>query len=441
MKIGILTFYSSEYQPLADVVIPNRDAYCELYGYEHVVKLGPYKDASEYYAIDRMVFLRDFLFENPDSPDVVFLMALNNYIMNYTKKLEDFLTDEKDFFITADSNGLNTGIFAIRKTEWSKKWLDFVIEKSLTIDHHWYEQKVVMDHANDETWREKIKILPQNSFNSYDYRLYKMPATTEGQFKKGDFIFHAPGIAYWENCSLLEFRVRLFKGGWVQRNFIGKQSEPTMRKSVSDFYKKENNPEYYKKYNEEHRSRFDFLFKEFDLANVRDLKVADFGGGVSELLIRLHPSNEKHCFDGAQLSGIDLPFEYHPTDLDQNIDWPDSYFQLSIVTETLEHLSSPYKLIEEIKRMTRIGGRVLITIPDARMEHNSPYFPLFYPESNFESWLDQMALPRLHKAFFDGAWPSWCYLCENRPWFEKKLPFPKAEAKFRDATQLDASNI
>lgn len=215
----------------------------------------------------------------------------------------------------------------------------------------------------------------------------------------------------------------------------------TQRPSVSNFYNKESDPEYYKKYNTEHRPRFDFLFKEFSLADVKNYRIGDFGGGTSEILARLDPSNEKHCFDGAQIDASGLPFEYHMANLDQKIDWQGGYFDLSIASEVLEHLASPYTAVEEIKRMTKIGGRILITIPDIRMTHNSPYFPLFYPETNFEAWLDQMALPRLHKALFNVSWPSWCYLCENRPWSEKKLAFPKHEAKFIEATPLESTNI
>lgn len=211
--------------------------------------------------------------------------------------------------------------------------------------------------------------------------------------------------------------------------------------SVKNFYKKEGDPEYYKKYNEGHRPRFDFLFKEFDLQNVRGLKAADFGGGVSEILTRLDSSNEKHCFDGADLKDAALPFTYHLCDLNYKLDFQGRYFDFSIASEVLEHLASPYTAVEEIKRLTKLGGRILITIPDIRMTHNSPYFPLFYPETNFEAWLDQMALPRLKKALFNGNWPSWCFLCENRPWSEKKLPFPKSEDKFTDATPLESTNI
>jgi len=65
-----------------------------------------------------------------------------------------------------------------------------------------------------------IRVLPQNAISSYDYRLYNMSEGTTGHFQKGDFVFHPPGIAYYETCSLLEARVQLFSGEWVKDNMI-----------------------------------------------------------------------------------------------------------------------------------------------------------------------------------------------------------------------------
>jgi hypothetical protein len=151
---------------------------------------------------------------------------VHTYIMNFTRRLEEFLTEQHDFFITADCHGLNAGSFVVRKSEWSRRWLAFLIEKAIVIDHGWYEQKVMQDYAGTPEWSEKIKILPQNSINSYDYRLYNMSEGTEGHFKSGDFVFHAPGIAASESCSLLEARVKLFSGDWVKQNVVGAAGGP-----------------------------------------------------------------------------------------------------------------------------------------------------------------------------------------------------------------------
>jgi mannan polymerase II complex MNN10 subunit len=224
MKVALLTFYTPNFQPLADIIVPNKERYCHIAGYEHIVKIGPYADPKWYYAIDRLKYVQDVLFKTPNAIDIIWVLNLHTYIMNYRKRLETVLTDEHDFFITSSCNGLNAGSFVVRKSEWSMRWLSFVIEKALAGDHCWYEQKVMQDHAGGEGWREKIKILPQNAINSMDYRLYDMPESTEGQFKKGDFVFHAPGIAAWETCSLLEARIKLFTGEWINENLIG-QSE------------------------------------------------------------------------------------------------------------------------------------------------------------------------------------------------------------------------
>jgi len=55
MKIVLLTFYTRDFQPLADIVLQNKEEYCRIAGYEHVVKVGPYADPNCYYAIDRLM--------------------------------------------------------------------------------------------------------------------------------------------------------------------------------------------------------------------------------------------------------------------------------------------------------------------------------------------------------------------------------------------------
>lgn len=220
MNISLLTFYSPSFQPLADVTVPNKEAYCRAAGYEHIVKIGPFGDPNHYYAIDRLIYVSDLLFRSAQHIDLLWVLNLHTYIMNAGKRLESVLTDEHDFFISADCNGLNAGSFVVRRSEWSKQWLAFLVEKALAGNHHWYEQKVMQDHADAEPWRQKIKVLPQNAINSYDYRLYNMSESTEGQFKKGDLVFHAPGIAYTETCGLLEARVKLFTSEWVKENCI-----------------------------------------------------------------------------------------------------------------------------------------------------------------------------------------------------------------------------
>lgn len=220
MKITLLTFYSREYQSLADITVPNKEEYCRRAGYEHIVRTGPYANAAYYYAVDRLIFLKDLLSRSTGAPELVWVLNLHTYIMNYQKRLEEVVSEEHDFFISADCHGLNAGSFVVRRSEWSCRWLDFIIGEALRGNHHWHEQKVMQDHAGDPEWRDKIRILPQNAINSYDYRLYNMSESTEGQFRRGDLLFHAPGIAYYETCSLLEARVKLFSGAWIRENFV-----------------------------------------------------------------------------------------------------------------------------------------------------------------------------------------------------------------------------
>ena len=79
-----------------------------------------------------------------------------------------------------------------------------------------------------------------------------------------------------------------------------------MDESVYKFYQKENNPQYYKKYDMEHSPRLDFTTQRFKLDKIKNHKVGDFGCGAGFLLRRLDDSNKKYGFDGAALQTQDF---------------------------------------------------------------------------------------------------------------------------------------
>jgi hypothetical protein len=207
MNISLLSFYSPAWQPLADIILPNRQKYCEKHDYNCKIRIGPYANPNWYYAIDRLVFLYDQLLAG-DS-DVIWILNIHAMIMNASIKIESFLDDEHDFFICKDIHGINAGSFICKNTEWTRSWLKMIIKEALIINHCWHEQKVMQDNENDP----HIKILPHPSINSYYYDLYNCPTTNDGQFHKGDFVLHLPGTS-------LDERIKIFTSERVKNDTI-----------------------------------------------------------------------------------------------------------------------------------------------------------------------------------------------------------------------------
>lgn len=206
MKIALLTHYlptkDDDYQKLADLTIPNRDDYCKKHGYQHIVQCGAYKDVSLYYAVQRIHLIWD-IFNKQDSPDLIWVLNVQAVITNSRHKITNFIDDEHDFFIHADINGLNAGSFIIRKSEWSKKWLDFIIEKSADNSHCWHEQKIMIDNHSKPEWAYKIKILDHPGINSYQYFRYGRGTDTPGDWRPDHLCLSLPGLTLKERLEIV----------------------------------------------------------------------------------------------------------------------------------------------------------------------------------------------------------------------------------------------
>jgi hypothetical protein len=214
MSISLLSFYTPEYQPLANVTLPNKQEYCDKLEYLHLVKTTPYGNKDNYYAFQRIQYLRDLLFASENDLEAVLVLNIHTMVMNFNTKIESFLDNEHDFYICKDVNGINAGTFLIKKSDWSKKWLDFILSKeSVHKNHCWFEQKLIQDNWELPEFKDKVKILPHPSINSYFYNIYNWPETTPGHFNKGDFILHLPGLG-------MEQRINIFKSDAVKDKII-----------------------------------------------------------------------------------------------------------------------------------------------------------------------------------------------------------------------------
>lgn len=212
MKLTLLTHYFANYQSLANIVLPNRQDYCVKHGYNSYVHCGDYYDSSWHSGIQRLKILGDYLFSS--NVDFIWCLDIDAIIMNMTKPVTDYLDDNHDFFICRDCNGLNAGSFIIRKSEWSRNWLNFLIEKALTINHYWYENRVIHLYEKDPMFVDKIKDLPHPSINSYLYDIYQTyPMNVPGNYQTGDFVIHLPG-------KTLQERLDIFRSPRIQENII-----------------------------------------------------------------------------------------------------------------------------------------------------------------------------------------------------------------------------
>lgn len=132
-------------------------------------------------------------------------------IMNFGRRLEEFIDPNFHFIIAGDFNGLNADSYLVRNTPEGRCWLEFILsqranyEKSLFV-----EQSVMIDWHQREPFKDWVKVVPQNGpdgINAYEMGLYKVfaPGTPEferGQWQPGDFLVHWPGRMLSERMEL-----------------------------------------------------------------------------------------------------------------------------------------------------------------------------------------------------------------------------------------------
>jgi len=131
-------------------------------------------------------------------------------------------------------------------------------------------------------------------------------------------------------------------------------------------------------------------YKDKYFKNLKGKKILEIGCGDGGVVQFLKDENEVYGVDisknalglleqqgikGAliDISKEDLPFK-------------DSEFDVIIILEILEHLKSPQNAIEEIQRVLKKNGKLIISIPNPRTGHKFIY-PSLFQLKNFKRYL------------------------------------------------------
>ena len=218
-----------------------------------------------------------------------------------------------------------------------------------------------------------------------------------------------------------------------------------MNKTITEFYTSEDkDKDYQQKYHEEHKNRIQWVIKRFGLDKLENKRILDIGCGKGDYFKYLSPNNTFIGIDGADINNKLVPFLSLKLDLNQPFAYildNEKRFDVIICSETLEHCSQVYGIIEEIKKLLKIGGILLITLPNVGMEHNYLYPALMVNPDNWNQFMCQMAFTIIDFDVFKDGWPSNCWLYENKTWDNSRMLFYKSEEKFRGKTPLEQVNI
>lgn len=190
---------SESWGELGNLVIPNMQAYCKKHGYHFDIWVIPPK-----FEFEKIKMILNLL---EDGIDTIFCLDLDTLITNHNIKVESFLDDDHDFYLTKDINTWNTGSIIVRNTEWAQDWLDYILNHQGEIEN---EQTVIMRDMRVGDL-PKVRVLSHPSINSYPYEEYaptwgliegwepttgskEKPTHEQGDWQVGDFVAHLPGL-------------------------------------------------------------------------------------------------------------------------------------------------------------------------------------------------------------------------------------------------------
>lgn len=120
-------------------------------------------------------------------------LDLDTVVYDHSIRLEEFLDPNHDMIIGLDYNGINSGVFFLRNSTWSRALLTeaWTITKE-PMSYVWWEQSALMRLVKNEGVRNHIKYCPQMYFNSYISSEHSVNMQENNE--RGPFIVHFAGV-------------------------------------------------------------------------------------------------------------------------------------------------------------------------------------------------------------------------------------------------------
>jgi SAM-dependent methyltransferase len=152
---------------------------------------------------------------------------------------------------------------------------------------------------------------------------------------------------------------------------LGRLHPPPTREAIAEFYP----PDYYGTGGAKFRPLVETMVQLVGASHVQSLarglprgaRVLDVGCGRGVLLSALADRGfEVHGFEisEAAAAGADPRAVIHVAEDLRDVRFPDGYFDEVIIWHVLEHLPEPGETLCEIRRITRVGGRLVVAVPN-----------------------------------------------------------------------------
>jgi len=206
MNICLFTQSNSAFAPVSEITHPILAEYASRHGYD-LFRTNQDVGWQRSIVWDRYRILSDFC----DRYDVLVHIDSDVLITNLNIRIEDLLPD-KEQIVLADcmcedgKRRLNDGI-AIFKTSPYMKWLLGECYAAPESSPILCGQDVLQARHNSGKLEGKLKVERQKAMNSFLYAEYGMSPLTVGNWSKGDFVLHLPGISNHRRVEILREKV------------------------------------------------------------------------------------------------------------------------------------------------------------------------------------------------------------------------------------------
>lgn len=97
------------------------------------------------------------------------------------------------------------------------------------------------------------------------------------------------------------------------------------------------------------------------------------------------------------------PFVDHQMDLNKEIPLPDRQFDTVLMTDVLEHISNPGRLMSEVTRLLKAGGKLIATVPFLYWIHEKPFDYYRYTEFQLRIFCEENKLEVDYLEPYGGA--------------------------------------
>lgn len=217
-----------------------------------------------------------------------------------------------------------------------------------------------------------------------------------------------------------------------------------MDSTVTNFYTKNASENYEDDYDKSHSGRIDWVIKRFGLDKIQNQRIVDIGAGKGNYFKRMWQNNHFVGLDGAIIRDKLTDF------LSLRVDFNEPFGQLFdnekpfdflIASEVIEHVANINNMMLEMKKLLKVNGKALFTIPHVSVTHPTAFPGLFFPEQNFQIFIQQYGWIVEDFDIFQDGWKTCCFLVRNAPMNEQIPLFDKSESKFRGEEPIRWANL